>query len=49
MLDMVMLVLIGGQERTEGEYARLLDKAGFRLNRVVATPSPVSVMEAVLF
>ena len=48
ILDMVMLVLIGGQERTETEYARLLDKAGFRLSRVVATQSPVSVVEAVL-
>ena len=48
ILDMVMLVLTGGQERTEAEYAHLLDKAGFRLNRVVATPSPVAVMEAVL-
>jgi SAM-dependent methyltransferase len=48
ILDMVMLVLTGGQERTEAEYANLLDKAGFRLNRVVATQSPVSVVEAVL-
>src|SRR4029077_1187528 len=48
ILDMVMLALIGGQERTETEYARLLDKAGFRLSRVVATQSPVSVVEAVL-
>lgn len=48
ILDMVMLVLIGGQERTEREYAVLLDKAGFRLNRVVTTESPVSVIEAVL-
>jgi O-methyltransferase domain/Dimerisation domain len=48
ILDMVMLALIGGQERTEAEYAHLLDKAGFRLNRVVATQSPVSVVEAVL-
>lgn len=48
ILDMVMLVLIGGVERTEAEYARLLDKAGFRLTRVVATQSPVSVVEAVL-
>ncbi|MEH2484885.1 SAM-dependent methyltransferase [Bradyrhizobium sp. AZCC 2230] len=47
ILDMVMLVLIGGQERTEVEYARLLDKAGFGLSRVVATQSPVSVIEAV--
>jgi hypothetical protein len=48
ILDMVMLVLTGGQERTEAEYVHLLDNAGFRLNRVVATQSPVSVVEAVL-
>jgi SAM-dependent methyltransferase len=47
LLDMVMLVLAGGQERTEAEYASLLNKAGFRLNRVVPTESPVSVIEAV--
>ncbi|WFU42791.1 methyltransferase [Bradyrhizobium sp. CB82] len=48
ILDMVMLALVGGQERTEAEYASLLHKAGFRLSRVVATQSPVSVVEAVL-
>jgi hypothetical protein len=48
ILDMVMLVLMGGQERNEAEYADLLDNAGFRLNRVVATQSPVTVVEAVL-
>jgi len=46
MLDMVMLALIGGRERTEAEYVHLFGKAGFGLNRVVATQSPVSVMEA---
>ena len=45
--DMVMLVVPGGQERTESEYASLLDKAGFRLRRVVPTQSVVSVVEAV--
>ena len=34
-------------ERTEAEYAALLYKAGFRLTRVVPTPSAVSVVEAV--
>jgi len=48
ILDIVMLVLPGGQERTEEEYATLLAKAGFRLNRVVPTASAVSVVEAVL-
>jgi hypothetical protein len=48
MLDMVMLVLPGGQERTEAEYCSLLRKANFRLTRVVPTDSAVSVLEAVL-
>jgi hypothetical protein len=47
VLDVVMLVVSGGRERTESEYAALLAKAGFRLNRVVPTASPVSVVEAV--
>jgi hypothetical protein len=48
MQDMVMLVLTGGQERTEAEYSSLLSKAGLRLTRVVPTASPVSVVEATL-
>jgi O-methyltransferase domain len=35
--DLIMLVLPGGQERTEAEYAALLSEAGFRLRRVVPT------------
>ncbi len=46
VLDMVMLVFPGGQERTEAEYASLLARAGFRLNRVVPTASAVSIVEA---
>lgn len=46
-LDMNMLVLAeGGRERTEGEYRKLLNEAGFSLARVVPTASPVSVVEA---
>jgi hypothetical protein len=47
VLDIVMLVVPGGQERTEAEYSALLSKAGFRLTRVVPTASAVSVVEAV--
>ena len=47
MLDVMMLSLTGGMERTEEQYAELLDRAGFRLTRVVPTPSAVSVIEAV--
>jgi hypothetical protein len=48
MLDIVMLVVPGGRERTEEEYRALFAKAGFKLSRVVPTGSPVSVIEAVL-
>ena len=47
MLDIVMLVATGGQERTEAEYGILLGKAGLRLTRVVPTNSAVSLVEAV--
>ncbi len=47
MLDMMMLLVPGGEERTASEYAALLEPNGFRVNRVVPTASPVSVVEAV--
>jgi hypothetical protein len=47
LLDLTMLLIPGGQERTEAEYGALLDKAGFRLTRVVPTKSAASVVEAV--
>ncbi len=47
MLDMMMLVGPGGQERTEAEYAVLLRQADFRLTNVVPTASDVSIVEAV--
>jgi hypothetical protein len=47
VLDIIMLAIPGGQERTEPEYRALLYNAGFRLERVVPTESAVSVVEAV--
>ena len=47
MLDLEMLTSPGGLERTEAEYASLFERSGFRLNRVVPTLSPFSVIEAV--
>jgi O-methyltransferase domain/Dimerisation domain len=46
ILDINMLAVTGGQERTEPEYRALLDKAGFQLARVIQTESAVSVVEA---
>ena len=47
MLDLMMLVGPGGQERTVPEYSALLEKSGFRLTKVVPTSTPASVVEAV--
>ncbi len=47
MLDMAMLVQMGGQERTADEYELLLSKARFRLAQVVPTNSAASILEAV--
>lgn len=46
-IDLEMLLLPGGRERTEQEYRDLFAGAGFRLTRVVPTKSPVCVIEAV--
>jgi hypothetical protein len=48
MLDLMMLVGPGGQERTATEYGSLLEKAGLRMTRVVPTASAVSLVEAVI-
>ena len=47
MLDMTMLALTPGQERTEPEYRALLARAKFTLTRVIPTNAPVSIVEAV--
>jgi hypothetical protein len=45
LLDLTMLVIPGGMERTEAEYGELLASAGFRLARVVPTTGNVDVIE----
>ena len=45
-IDLEMLVMPGGRERTEQEFRALFDRAGFTLTRIVPTASPLSVVEA---
>jgi hypothetical protein len=48
MLDIEMLVMtVGGKERTEGEFAELFAASGLRLNRIVPTERPICVIEAI--
>jgi ubiquinone/menaquinone biosynthesis C-methylase UbiE len=46
-IDLNMLVMTGGRERTEAEFRQLYEAAGFRLVRIVPTESPFSVIEGV--
>jgi O-methyltransferase domain/Dimerisation domain len=48
-MDLHMLILAGARERTANQYRKLLADAGFRVERIVPTESPVSlsVIEAV--
>lgn len=46
-VDLEMLVVAGGRERTAEQYRSLLARAGFRLTGVVPTAAPISVVEAV--
>lgn len=45
-IDLNMLVMTGGRERTEEEYRRLLEAGGFKLTKVIPTDSPMSIIEA---
>ena len=46
-IDIEMLAMPSGRERTESEFANLFSGAGLRLSRVVQTQSPLCVVEAV--
>ncbi len=45
LLDLNMLVVPGGLERTEAEYRELFAQADFRLHRIVPTVTEASVVE----
>lgn len=46
LLDINMLVLTGGRERTADEFAELFRRAGLQLDRVVPTACPLSLVVA---
>jgi hypothetical protein len=45
-MDMNMMVLMAGQERTESEFRALLAEAGFSLTRVIPTRVPWQIIES---
>ena len=47
LVDLEMMLMPGGRERTEAEYGALFEAAGFRLTGITPTQSPLSVIEGV--
>ena len=47
LMDLGMLVLPGGVERTREEFHTLLAGAGLRLDRIIPTQTSLSIIEAV--
>lgn len=45
--DLNMLVMPSGRERSADEFREILDRAGFRMTSVIATASPLSIVESV--
>jgi hypothetical protein len=49
LIDLQMMVFMEeGKERTRKEFESLLQQAGLRLNRVIPTIAPISIIEAVI-
>jgi hypothetical protein len=46
-LDLHMLVMSSGRERTAEQYRMLLQSGGFDLTRVIPTPAGSSIVEAI--
>jgi ubiquinone/menaquinone biosynthesis C-methylase UbiE len=47
LIDLHMLVTLGGCERTADEYRGLFESAGFNLNKIIPTRSNVSIIEGI--
>ena len=47
LLDLNILVVLGGRGRTESEFRALLGQAGFELSQIIPTGSPIRLVEGV--
>ena len=47
LLDLHMMVSLGGRERSADDFRAVFASAGFELTKVVPLPGPVAVVEAV--
>lgn len=47
LLDLEMLVITGGRERTEAEYKEIFESSGFKLTRIIPTKENVCIIEGI--
>jgi ubiquinone/menaquinone biosynthesis C-methylase UbiE len=47
LLDLEMLVITGGCERTETEFKELLESSGFILSRIIPTKERICIIEVI--
>jgi len=47
LMDLNMMVMTGGKERTAAEFTALLEQTGFRLESITPTPTPMGIVQAV--
>ncbi len=47
LMDLNMMVMTGGKERTAAEFQALLETTGFRVESVTPTPTPMGIVQAV--
>lgn len=45
LMDLAMMLFVGGKERTEHEFRTLFESAGWKLARIVPTASQLSIIE----
>jgi SAM-dependent methyltransferase len=46
MLDLDMMILTGGKERTPEEYNTILNASGFKYSNIISTETPLYIIEA---
>jgi len=44
-MDIVMLMMLGAKERTRAEFEALLTKTNFKINKIIPTKCPLSIIE----
>jgi hypothetical protein len=45
LVDLWLMLLVGGKERTAAEYTELLASAGFKLTEITETPAGIAIVE----